>query len=81
MIPGASPAPAAPPTVEAPAPPKEFPQLPELNESTVNAALVERAKQAAADFPEEPALRTYVGAAYLILALSCCFPADPAGPR
>jgi tetratricopeptide (TPR) repeat protein len=68
VIPGAMPAPVPPPTVEAPVPPKEFPQLPELNESTVNAALVERAKQAAADFPEEPTLRTYVGAAYLILA-------------
>lgn len=47
---------------------RDFPDLPELNESTVNAALIEQAKRAALDFPEEPSFREYVAAAHLILA-------------
>ncbi len=54
------------PANEAPAP--ELPQLPELNENTVNAALIEQAKRAALDFPGEAYFREYVAAAHLILA-------------
>jgi tetratricopeptide (TPR) repeat protein len=68
VIPGSTPAPAPEAASLEAAPPKELPELPELSEISVNAALIERAKQAAADFPEQPALRAYVGGAYLILA-------------
>jgi tetratricopeptide (TPR) repeat protein len=66
VIPGLNPAP-APEEVSA-VPPPAIPKLPELNEHTVNLALIEQAKQAAADFPAETSLRAYVAAAYLILA-------------
>jgi tetratricopeptide (TPR) repeat protein len=46
----------------------ELPALPELNENTVNAALIEQAKKAALDFPGEPSFREYVAVAHLILA-------------
>jgi tetratricopeptide (TPR) repeat protein len=66
VIPGLNPAPPSAEAAETP-PAPEIPRLPELNESTVNAALIEQAKQAAARFPSEPSLRDYVGAAYLLL--------------
>ncbi len=50
------------------APPREVPKLPDLNENTVTPALIEQARRAALDFPEEPSLREYVAGAYLILA-------------
>ncbi len=69
VIPGFEPrpAPTIPETLDAPAP-REIPKLPELNEHTVNSALIEQAKQAAMDFPAEPSLREYVAGAYLLLA-------------
>ncbi|MGH9334550.1 MAG: basic secretory protein-like protein, partial [Vicinamibacteria bacterium] len=53
--------------VDAPAAP-EIPDLPELSENTVNAALIERAKSIARDFPQETEIREYIAAAYLLLA-------------
>jgi tetratricopeptide (TPR) repeat protein len=47
--------------------PRELPQLPDLNENTVTPALVERAKEAAREFPSEPTLREYVVYAHLLL--------------
>jgi tetratricopeptide (TPR) repeat protein len=70
VIPGFEPRP-GPGTGEAPVneiPTRELPKLPELNENTVNPALIEQAKKAALDFPGEPYFREYVAAAHLILA-------------
>jgi tetratricopeptide (TPR) repeat protein len=47
---------------------RELPTLPELNENTVNAALIEQAKRAAAEFPGEPSFREYLASAHLMLA-------------
>jgi tetratricopeptide (TPR) repeat protein len=67
-IPGFTPR-AAPGSEEAPAPAlRTVPDLPELNENTVNPVLIEQAKRVAREFPEESSVRAYVAAAYLILA-------------
>jgi hypothetical protein len=64
------PRPVAPPApeVESPGAAREIPALPELNEQTVNQALIDRAMEVAREFPDEPALREYVAAAHLLLA-------------
>jgi tetratricopeptide (TPR) repeat protein len=63
--PGPAPAPAG---GEASGTGRELPSLPELNEQTVNQALIERAVSLAREFPDEPGLREYVSAAHLLLA-------------
>jgi len=71
VIPGFEPRPAPAagegPATEIPST-RELPKLPELNENTVNPALIEQAKKAALEFPGEPSFREYVAAAHLILA-------------
>jgi len=67
-IPGFEPRP-PPVSVETPAPSdRSIPDLPKLNENTVNLALIEQAKRLALEFPEEASLRNYVAAAHLLLA-------------
>jgi tetratricopeptide (TPR) repeat protein len=66
VIPGFVP---SPPPAPAPAgTEKKRPDLPELDENTATPVLIEQAKRAALEFPEEPGYREYVAAAYLILA-------------
>ena len=67
FVPGPAPAAGEASATEVPSA-RELPKLPELNENTVNPALIERAKRAASEFPGEPSFREYVAAAHLILA-------------
>jgi len=68
VIPGFQPRP-APGAEEAPAEEvRAIPDLPDLDENTVNYALIEQAKSLALEFPEEPSIREYLAAAHLILA-------------